>query len=166
LLFGVNSLGIVAGVQTSSRLVRKVPPQWILACSTAWMFLMAVLIVIFDQLGFGLWGVMVPLWFYILGGRLTFPSKQALALAKQGAHAGTAERAPGSAALPNGRPHAPVLGRGGAPRLCDRRRDRRLIGTRLGGARVLWHGGRPGLLGRRGGGSMEAAVRTSWGTPK
>ena len=39
LLFGVNSLGIVAGVQTSSRVIRRVPPQWILACSTAWMFL-------------------------------------------------------------------------------------------------------------------------------
>ena len=75
LLFGINSLGIVAGVQTSSRLIRRVPPQWILACSTAWMFLMAVLIVVFDQLGFGLWGVMVPLWFYILGAGFTFPTR-------------------------------------------------------------------------------------------
>ncbi|WP_346924562.1 multidrug effflux MFS transporter [uncultured Arthrobacter sp.] len=97
LLFGVNSLGIVAGVQTSSRLVRKVPPQWILACSTAWMFLMAVLIVVFDQLGFGLWGVMVPLWFYILGAGFTFPCVQVLALAKHGAQAGTAASLLGAA---------------------------------------------------------------------
>jgi DHA1 family bicyclomycin/chloramphenicol resistance-like MFS transporter len=97
LLFGVNSLGIVAGVQTSARLVRKVPPQWILACSTAWMFLMAVLIVIFDQLGFGLWGVMVPLWFYILGAGFTFPCVQVLALAKHGAQAGTAASLLGAA---------------------------------------------------------------------
>ena len=75
LLFGINSLGIVAGVQTSARLIRRVPPQWILACSTAWMFLMAVLIVVFDQLGFGLWGVLVPLWFYILGAGFTFPTR-------------------------------------------------------------------------------------------
>lgn len=90
LLFGINSLGIVAGVQTSSRLIKRVPPQWILACSTAWMFLMALLIVVFDQLGLGLWGVMVPLWFYILGTGFTFPCVQVLALASHGAQAGTA----------------------------------------------------------------------------
>lgn len=97
LLFGINSLAIVAGVQTSSRLIRIVPPQWILACSTAWMFLMALLIVIFDQLGFGLWGILVPLWFYILGTGFTFPSVQVLALANHGAQAGTAASLLGAA---------------------------------------------------------------------
>jgi DHA1 family bicyclomycin/chloramphenicol resistance-like MFS transporter len=97
LLFGINSLGIVAGVQTSSRLIRRVPPQWILACSTAWMFLMAVLIVIFDQLGLGLWGVMVPLWFYILGTGFTFPCVQVLALSSHGDKAGTAASLLGAA---------------------------------------------------------------------
>lgn len=97
LLFGINSLAIVAGVQTSSRLIRIVPPQWILACSTAWMFLMALLIVLFDQLGFGLWGILVPLWFYILGTGFTFPSVQVLALANHGAQAGTAASLLGAA---------------------------------------------------------------------
>ena len=97
LLFGINSLAIVAGVQTSSRLIRIVPPQWILACSTAWMFFMALLIVIFDQLGFGLWGILVPLWFYILGTGFTFPSVQVLALANHGAQAGTAASLLGAA---------------------------------------------------------------------
>ncbi|MET1063647.1 MAG: multidrug effflux MFS transporter [Arthrobacter sp.] len=110
LLFGVNSLGIVAGVQTSSRLVRKVPPQWILACSTAWMFLMAVLIVVFDQLGFGLWGVMVPLWFYILGAGFTFPCVQVLALAKHGAQAGTAASLLGAATFLMAGLISPVVG--------------------------------------------------------
>jgi DHA1 family bicyclomycin/chloramphenicol resistance-like MFS transporter len=110
LLFGVNSLGIVAGVQTSSRLIRRVPPQWILACSTAWMFLMAVLIVIFDQLGFGLWGVMVPLWFYILGAGFTFPSVQVLALAKHGAQAGTAASLLGAATFTMAGLVSPVVG--------------------------------------------------------
>ena len=110
LLFGVNSLGIVAGVQTSSRLIRKVPPQWILACSTAWMFLMAVLIVIFDQLGFGLWGVMVPLWFYILGAGFTFPCVQVLALAKHGAQAGTAASLLGAATFLMAGLVSPVVG--------------------------------------------------------
>ncbi len=110
LLFGVNSLGIVAGVQTSARLIRKVPPQWILACSTAWMFLMALLIVIFDQLGFGLWGVMVPLWFYILGAGFTFPCVQVLALAKHGAQAGTAASLLGAATFMMAGLISPVVG--------------------------------------------------------
>ncbi|ALV43728.1 MFS transporter [Pseudarthrobacter sulfonivorans] len=97
LLFGINSLGIVAGVQTSSRLIRTVPPQWILACSTAWMFLMALLIVVFDQAGLGLWGVMVPLWFYIMGAGFTFPCVQVLALSSHGAQAGTAASLLGAA---------------------------------------------------------------------
>jgi DHA1 family bicyclomycin/chloramphenicol resistance-like MFS transporter len=90
LLFGINSLGIVAGIQTSARLIRRVPPQWIIAAATAWMFLMAMLIVVFDQLGFGLWGVLVPLWFYILGTGFMFPCVQVLALAGHAGQAGTA----------------------------------------------------------------------------
>ena len=92
------------------RLIRKVPPQWILACSTAWMFLMAVLIVIFDQLGFGLWGVMVPLWFYILGAGFTFPCVQVLALAKHGAQAGTAASLLGAATFLMAGLVSPVVG--------------------------------------------------------
>ena len=110
LLFGINSLGIVAGVQTSSRVIRRVPPQWILACSTAWMFVMAVLIVIFDQLGFGLWGVMVPLWFYILGTGFTVPCVQVLALSKHGAQAGTAASLLGAATFMMAGIVSPVVG--------------------------------------------------------
>ncbi|MDQ0077258.1 multidrug effflux MFS transporter [Arthrobacter oryzae] len=110
LLFGINSLGIVAGVQTSARVIRRVPPQWILACSTAWMFLMAVLIVVFDQLGFGLWGVMVPLWFYILGTGFMFPCVQVLALSKHGAQAGTAASLLGAATFMMAGIVSPVVG--------------------------------------------------------
>jgi MFS transporter, DHA1 family, multidrug resistance protein len=110
LLFGINSLGIVAGVQTSSRVIRRVPPQWILACSTAWMFLMAVLVVVFDRLGLGLWGVMVPLWFYILGTGFTFPCVQVLALSKHGAQAGTAASLLGAATFMMAGIVSPVVG--------------------------------------------------------
>lgn len=110
LLFGINSLAIVGGVQTSARLIKRVPPQWILACSTAWMFLMAVLIVIFDQLGLGLWGVMVPLWFYILGTGFTFPCVQVLALASHGAQAGTAASLLGAATFLMAGLISPVVG--------------------------------------------------------
>jgi DHA1 family bicyclomycin/chloramphenicol resistance-like MFS transporter len=114
LLFGINSLGIVAGVQTSARVIKRVPPQWILACSTAWMFLMAVLIVVFDQLGFGLWGVMVPLWFYILGTGFTFPCVQVLALSTHGAQAGTAASLLGAATFMMAGIVSPVVGWFGA----------------------------------------------------
>jgi DHA1 family bicyclomycin/chloramphenicol resistance-like MFS transporter len=110
LLFGINSLGIVAGVQISSRLIRHVPPQWILACSTAWMFLMALLIVAFDQAGLGLWGVMVPLWFYIMGTGFTFPCVQVLALASHGAQAGTAASLLGAATFLMAGLISPVVG--------------------------------------------------------
>jgi DHA1 family bicyclomycin/chloramphenicol resistance-like MFS transporter len=90
LLFGVNSLGIVAGVQISSRVIRHVAPQWIMACATALLLLMSLLIVLFDMLHLGLWGVIIPLWFYILATGFMFPCVQVVALANHGAQAGTA----------------------------------------------------------------------------
>jgi DHA1 family bicyclomycin/chloramphenicol resistance-like MFS transporter len=110
LLFGINSLGIVSGVQISSRLIRRVPPQWILACATAWMFLMALLIVIFDQAGLGLWGVLVPLWLYIMGTGFMFPCVQVLALSSHGAQAGTAASLLGAATFLMAGLISPVVG--------------------------------------------------------
>jgi DHA1 family bicyclomycin/chloramphenicol resistance-like MFS transporter len=110
LLFGINSLGIVTGIQTSSRLIRRVPPQWILACATAWMLVMATLIVVFDQLGFGLWGVMVPLWFYIMGTGFMFPCVQVLALASHASQAGTAASLLGFATFMMAGLISPVVG--------------------------------------------------------
>ncbi|MET3721165.1 MULTISPECIES: multidrug effflux MFS transporter [unclassified Arthrobacter] len=110
LLFGINSLGIVAGVQISSRLIRRVPPQWILVYATAWMFLMALLIVIFDQAGLGLWGVLVPLWLYIMGTGFMFPCVQVLALSSHGAQAGTAASLLGAATFLMAGLISPVVG--------------------------------------------------------
>jgi DHA1 family bicyclomycin/chloramphenicol resistance-like MFS transporter len=90
LLFGVNSLAIVAGVQISSRILRRVGPQWVIAVATVVMLVMALLIAAFDQAGFGIWGTAVPLWFYIMAAGFVFPCVQVLALANHGAQAGTA----------------------------------------------------------------------------
>ncbi|WP_026553316.1 multidrug effflux MFS transporter [Arthrobacter sp. H20] len=90
LLFAVNSLGIVAGVQISARVLRRIGPQWVMVFSTASMLLMSLLIVLFAQLGLGLWGIIVPLWCYIMSAGFTFPCVQVLALANHGAQAGTA----------------------------------------------------------------------------
>ncbi|MFJ6536553.1 multidrug effflux MFS transporter [Paenarthrobacter sp. NPDC091711] len=90
ILFGINSLGIVAGVQISSRLIRRVAPQWIVAGATLFMVLMAALIVVLDLFHVGLWGILIPLWFYICATGFMFPCVQVLSLANHGAQAGTA----------------------------------------------------------------------------
>jgi DHA1 family bicyclomycin/chloramphenicol resistance-like MFS transporter len=90
LLFAVNSVGVVLGVQISSRLAQRIGPQWILACSTATLFLAALAIVVLDQLGAGLIGVLVPLWFYIAACGFSFPLVQVIGLASHGKEAGTA----------------------------------------------------------------------------
>lgn len=91
ILFGVNSVGVIIGVQTSSRLMRgPVPPQWILAGTTTAQFLLAGAILLLDVSGAGLWGTLIPLWFFILACGFAFPAVQVLALAHHGAEAGTA----------------------------------------------------------------------------
>jgi MFS transporter, DHA1 family, multidrug resistance protein len=91
LLFAVNSVGIIIGVQTSSRLMRgSVQPQWILAITTVVHLAMAVAIMVLDGGGAGFWGTAIPLWIYILACGFAFPAVQVLALAHHGAEAGTA----------------------------------------------------------------------------
>ncbi|WP_368498690.1 multidrug effflux MFS transporter [Herbiconiux sp. A18JL235] len=89
-LFAVNSLGVVGGVQLSSRLTRWFGPQWIIAVSTVMLLAMAGLIVLFSELEVGLWGTLVPLWLFIFACGLTFPCVQVLALNDHGHEAGTA----------------------------------------------------------------------------
>lgn len=91
ILFAVNSLGVVVGVQTASRLAARFGPQWVMAWSTAVLVLAASAIVVTDQLGFGLWGTIVPLWVFIAACGFTFPCVQVLALDRHGKAAGTAQ---------------------------------------------------------------------------
>lgn len=90
LLFAVNSLGVVVGVQASSYLSRRIGPQWILAITTVTLFTSAGLIALFDLLGLGLWGTLVPLWFFIASCGFSFPCVQVLGLVNHGREAGTA----------------------------------------------------------------------------
>ena len=90
LLFAVNSIGIIIGVQSAARLTKYVGPQWILAVSTVVMFLASALIVVLDQANAGLWGVAIPLWFFIAACGFGFPCVQVLALNGHGHEAGTA----------------------------------------------------------------------------
>ncbi|MDQ1583686.1 MAG: transporter, family, multidrug resistance protein [Microbacteriaceae bacterium] len=90
LLFAANSVGIIIGVQSSSRLTKYVGPQWILAVTTAVMLASALTIVALDAAGFGLWGTIIPLWFFIAACGFGFPCVQVLALNSHGHEAGTA----------------------------------------------------------------------------
>ncbi len=91
LLFAANSIGVIIGVQTSSRLMRTVlGPQWILAITTGMMLFLGLTIVVLDATGAGLWGTLVPLWFFITMCGFSFPCVQVIALNGHGQEAGTA----------------------------------------------------------------------------
>jgi drug resistance transporter, Bcr/CflA subfamily len=90
ILFAVNSVGIIIGVQTSARITKYVGPQWILAVSTAVMLASAATIVILTESGVGIWGVVIPLWTFIAGAGFGFPCVQVLALNGHAHEAGTA----------------------------------------------------------------------------
>lgn len=90
LLFAVNSVGVVGGVQISSRLAARFGPQWVLAVSTACLFLAGAAIIVADQAGAGFWGTVIPLWFFMTACGFTFPCVQVLALDRHGKAAGTA----------------------------------------------------------------------------
>jgi DHA1 family bicyclomycin/chloramphenicol resistance-like MFS transporter len=90
-LFAVNSLGVVLGVQAASRLAARFGPQWVLAWSTAVLLVAASAIILADQLGLGLWGTVVPLWVFMTACGFSFPCVQVLALDRHGKAAGTAQ---------------------------------------------------------------------------
>ncbi|MFK4760446.1 multidrug effflux MFS transporter [Microbacterium sp. ZW T5_45] len=96
LLFAVNSLGVVSGVQFASRLAARFGPQWILAFSTAGLLLAGTAIIVTDQLGLGLWGTVIPLFLFMTSCGFTMPNVQVLALDRHGKAAGTAASAIGA----------------------------------------------------------------------
>ena len=89
-VFAINSLGVVTGVQVSSRLARTVGPQWILACSTAVLLISSLTIVLLDSLHVGLLGILIPLWFFIAACGFGFPLVQVLGLVNHAGEAATA----------------------------------------------------------------------------
>lgn len=109
-LFAVNSLGVVAGVQTAARVMRRTGPQWVIAWATVAQVAAAGAMVLFDQLHLGLWGVIVPLWFFIAATGFMFPSVQVLGLARNGRQAGTAASLLGAATFGFAGLITPVVG--------------------------------------------------------
>jgi DHA1 family bicyclomycin/chloramphenicol resistance-like MFS transporter len=97
LLFAVNSLAVITGVQSSSRLAKYVGPQWIVAVATVGLLIFGVTIVVLNLNHAGIWGILIPLWFFILCCGFCFPCMQVLALAHHGKEAGTAASVLGAA---------------------------------------------------------------------
>ena len=90
--FAVNSLAVIVGVQTSSRLMDRfgVGPQWVLAGTTGAHFVLGSAIVLGGVFNLGFWGTAAPLWLFILACGFAFPAQQVLALSRHGEQAGTA----------------------------------------------------------------------------
>jgi MFS transporter, DHA1 family, multidrug resistance protein len=89
-LFAINSVGIIIGVQSSSRLAKYVGPQWILLGAVSLMFTAATTIAVLQLLNVGLLGILIPLWFFILACGFAFPVQQVLAIDGHGGEAATA----------------------------------------------------------------------------
>jgi MFS transporter, DHA1 family, multidrug resistance protein len=109
-LFAVNSVGIIIGVQTSSRLVRRVGPQWVLMAASSTMLVAAATIAVLDSMHVGLLGILVPLWFFIMACGFAFPCQQVLALAHHGEEAGTAASLMGAVNFGLAGALSPVIG--------------------------------------------------------
>ena len=70
----------------------------------------AIAMVICDQLGAGLWGVAIPLWFFICATGFMFPSVQVMGLARNGKQAGTAASLLGAATFGFAGVITPIVG--------------------------------------------------------
>lgn len=116
LLFATNSVGVIIGVQVASYLARTIGPQWILAGANLLGITAAITIMVLDALGAGLWGVLVPLFFFVLSCGLSFPCQTALALAAHGGEAGTAASLLGAVNFGFAALIAPVVGLFGTER--------------------------------------------------
>jgi len=90
LLFGANSIGVVIGVQISSRLMRWFGPQWVLATTTIVQVFSAITMFGLAFTDAGLLGILIPLFFFIMCCGFTFPAVQVLGLVNHGHEAGTA----------------------------------------------------------------------------
>jgi DHA1 family bicyclomycin/chloramphenicol resistance-like MFS transporter len=90
-LFGANALGLIAASQVNRRLLRKRPAARVLRTASATSLGFAVLLVLIVASGVGgLSGIAFALFGFIACLGFIMPNATALAMAPQGAHAGSA----------------------------------------------------------------------------
>lgn len=112
-VFLLNSLGLVLGVQLSSVLTRRAAPARVLAGCTAVTLVAAAAIVPLQEARTGLAGLLPCLWLFVAGCGGCFACAAALALHDQGAQSGTATSVYGFATFAAAGLVAPLAGLAG-----------------------------------------------------
>lgn len=112
-VFLLNSLGLVAGVQLSSLLTRRTGPSRVLAGCTAVTLVAAAAIVPLQWAHAGLAGLLPCLWLFVAGCGGCFAGAAGLALHGQGAQSGTATSVYGFATFAGAGLVSPLAGLAG-----------------------------------------------------
>jgi DHA1 family bicyclomycin/chloramphenicol resistance-like MFS transporter len=112
-VFLLNSLGLVAGVQAGSVLTRRAGPARVLAGCTTVTLVAAAAIVPLQEAHAGLAGLLPCLWLFVAGCGGCFACAAALALHGQGAQSGTATSVYGFATFAVAGLVAPLAGLAG-----------------------------------------------------
>ena len=97
LTFAANSIAVMAGVQVSSLIARRLGPQWILAFSTAGLLAAACAISASGLLRSDPPVTLIAIWVFVLACGFTWPCTSVLSLAQHGSRAGTAASLAGAA---------------------------------------------------------------------
>jgi DHA1 family bicyclomycin/chloramphenicol resistance-like MFS transporter len=110
-LFGVNSVGLVAATQFNPRLVRRFGPRRVLSAAVVTAAGTSVILLVMAITGaLGLVGIAVPLFVMLATMGLTLPNVPVLALAEHGRSAGTAASLLGAMNFGVGAVVAPLVG--------------------------------------------------------
>lgn len=110
-MFGLNSIGLFAGVQVNARVVRRIRPTAVLAGATGTAVVASGSMVVAAATGVGGFvGVGVPLFVMLSCVGFTLPNIPVLALADHGDRAGTAAALLGASNFVFGAAVAPVVG--------------------------------------------------------
>lgn len=90
-VFATNALGFMIAAQTNGRLLRGANPKRVLIRACRFQAVMGVVLLLTAMTGFGgLWGILVPLFFFIASLGFIMPNATVLAMAPQGRNAGVA----------------------------------------------------------------------------
>jgi DHA1 family bicyclomycin/chloramphenicol resistance-like MFS transporter len=118
LLFGAGAVGLVGSTQLNVWLLRRYPPQRILAAAMVAGSVAGLALIGFAATGLGgLPGILAPLWVMIATVGLAFPNAPALAMSRHGEVAGTAAAMLGAVQFGIGGLAAPLVGLFGAGQL-------------------------------------------------
>jgi DHA1 family bicyclomycin/chloramphenicol resistance-like MFS transporter len=110
-VFAGGAVGLIAATQLNVRLLRRFPPQRILAAALLAGLISGGVLLADAQTGFGgLAGILVPLWAALATVGLAMPNAPALALARHGEAAGTAAALLGATQFGVGALAAPLVG--------------------------------------------------------